>query len=327
MQNELYPLKFYPQYKEKIWGGSKLAELYQKNFFPLTNCGESWEISGVKDNISTATYGSLKNHDLRSLCKTYKGDLMGQAIYSRFREQFPLLIKFIDARGDLSIQVHPDDKLAGSRHNSPGKTEMWYILHAEQGARLISGFNRQLDRQSYLDYFNRGRLSDILNFEKVKAGDVFYIPAGRVHAIGRGIVLAEIQQTSDITYRIYDWDRRDEHGRSRQLHTDQALAAMDYKHYNSYKTHYKPLTDRNVLLQKTPYFTTCLTNAVHRVRRDYSQTDSFVILIAVSGKGLLQSDLGSESITAGETILLPAAARYMDIIPEPGLKLLETFIV
>jgi len=223
----LYPLKFTPIYKDKIWGGNKIKSVLNKDFGGLPNCGESWELSGVDGNVSVVSNGYLAGNTLEELLEVYMGDLAGDEVYEHFGNEFPLLIKFIDANDDLSIQVHPNDEMAAERHNSYGKTEMWYVLQADKGSKLQSGFNQQVDQEKYLEKLEKTELTDILNFEEVTAGDVFFIPAGRVHAIGRGILLAEIQQTSDITYRIYDYDRRDDKGNPRELHTDLALDAID----------------------------------------------------------------------------------------------------
>ncbi|MGB5929828.1 MAG: type I phosphomannose isomerase catalytic subunit [Cyclobacteriaceae bacterium] len=199
---KLYPLTFDPIFKEKLWGGQKMRSYLDKDFGSTANCGESWEISGVNGDVSVVADGPLKGNSIRELIKIYRGDLIGNKVYEATGEEFPLLVKFLDAAKDLSIQVHPDDRLAAERHNSKGKTEMWYIIQADDDALITTGFNRPLDKKSYLEYFNSGRIEEVLNREEAYAGDTFFIPAGRVHTIGQGILLAEIQQTSDITYRI-----------------------------------------------------------------------------------------------------------------------------
>ncbi|NVK83495.1 MAG: class I mannose-6-phosphate isomerase, partial [Cytophagia bacterium] len=199
----LYPLKFDTIFKEKIWGGTKIKDVLGKDFSPLKNCGETWEISGVPGNLSKVSDGVLKGSTLPELIEEFKDELVGEKVYEAFGNEFPLLVKFIDAAQDLSIQVHPDDKLAKARHNSLGKSEMWYIFQADKGSKLISGFNRETNREEYLQYLNSGKLTEILNEEEVHDGDCFYLPAGRVHTIGKGLLLAEIQQSSDVTYRIY----------------------------------------------------------------------------------------------------------------------------
>ncbi|MBT6765533.1 MAG: class I mannose-6-phosphate isomerase, partial [Prolixibacteraceae bacterium] len=202
--NGLYPLKFKPIYHEKIWGGDRLQKVLNKDFGNLPNCGESWEVSGVEGHISVVGNDFLAGNSLQDLVEIYMGDLVGDKVYKKFGIEFPLLIKFIDAEQDLSIQVHPNDELSKKRHNAYGKTEMWYVVDADKGALINSGFNQEVSKKKYLEYFNKGKLTDLLCFEKVNKGDVFFIPAGRVHAIGKGILVAEIQQTSDVTYRIFD---------------------------------------------------------------------------------------------------------------------------
>ena len=236
----LKPLKFRTIFKDKIWGGNKIKTILNKDFSPLPNCGETWEISGVEGNVSVVAEGEYAGKSLVELIDKYTDKLIGKKLYKKFHDQFPLLIKFIDANDDLSIQVHPDDKLARKRHNSFGKTEMWYVIQADPGAKLNAGFNRKVDKETYLHHLQNNTLEEILNFEEVRAGDVFFLPAGRVHYIGKGICLAEIQQTSDITYRIYDFDRRDDKGNLRELHTDLALDAIDFNFYENYKTRYTP---------------------------------------------------------------------------------------
>ena len=223
----LYPLKFRPIFKEKIWGGSKLRNQLFKNT-SSDKTGESWEISGVEGNISVVDNGFLQGKSLNDIISEYKESLLGKKIYNKFGTEFPLLIKFIDADDDLSIQVHPDDNTAKKRHKSFGKTEMWYVIDADKNAELITGVCKNTNKGEYSELLLNKQLKTILNFEKVKKGDVFFIPAGRIHAICKGILLAEIQQTSDITYRIYDWDRKDDTGNERELHTESAIDVIDF---------------------------------------------------------------------------------------------------
>src|SRR6201991_817096 len=275
--SSLYPLKFKTIYKDKIWGGQKINTHLHKDFGDLPNCGETWEISGVKSDVSVVANGALAGESLAELLVQYGADLVGEKVYAHFGNIFPLLIKFIDANEDLSIQVHPDDELAKKRHNSFGKTEMWYVIEVDPGSTLIAGFNQELTEQVYLDKLNSGHLTDILNKEDVAAGDVFFLPAGRVHTIGKGLLIAEIQQTSDITYRIYDFDRVDDKGNKRELHTEEALAAIDYNFYLDYKTKYHPEKNKDVHLITCPYFTTNIMDFTESTSKDYSGLDSFVI--------------------------------------------------
>lgn len=322
----MYPLLFKTIFKDKIWGGGKIKTILGKDFSPLPNCGETWEISGVEGNISVVREGEWAGRDLVSLINEYKEKLVGGKVYKQFGNEFPLLIKFIDANDDLSIQVHPDDKLAKERHNSFGKTEMWYILQADKGARLNAGFNKQIDEATYLKHLNNNTLEEILNFETVEAGDVFFLPAGRVHYIGKGVCLAEIQQTSDITYRIYDFDRIDDKGNKRDLHTDQALAAIDYKFYGEYKTGYTSRKNEASSLVSCPYFTTNILLLENPVQRNYDQLDSFVIYICAEGEVVLNYGKASMKIKKGDSVLLPAVFKTVMLEPKGNTKILEVYV-
>ncbi|MCK5780963.1 MAG: class I mannose-6-phosphate isomerase [Flavobacteriales bacterium] len=322
---QLYPFKFQPILKEKIWGGNGLKSVLNKDI-PSEKTGESWELSGVKGDISVVANGELAGKDLQELLNEYEGQLVGKRVYEQFQDEFPLLIKFIDAQDDLSIQVHPNDDLAKVRHNSFGKTEMWYVIHAEEGAELISGFNQTLDKQLYLDKLENKELGDILNSEKVKAGDVFFIPVGRVHAIRAGIMLAEIQQTSDITYRIYDWDRVDDNGQERELHTEYALDALDFNGYDSYKTEYTAIKNERTQLEKCSYFETNLFELNEAKSISYDGLDSFVIYMLMEGEVNLKYDNYSLNIKKGETVLLPASINEVEIEVVEEAKLLEVYL-
>ncbi|MEZ2336305.1 type I phosphomannose isomerase catalytic subunit [Mucilaginibacter sp. RCC_168] len=322
----LYPLKFKTIYKDKIWGGQKIKTYLHKDFGDLPNCGETWEISGVKSDVSVVADGELAGESLADLLEKYQDELVGKKVYAHFGNIFPLLVKFIDANEDLSIQVHPNDELAKKRHNSFGKTEMWYVIEADPGSTLIAGFNQELNEQIYLDKFNSGHLTDILNKEDVTAGDVFFLPAGRVHTIGKGLLIAEIQQTSDITYRIYDFDRVDDKGNKRELHTQEALAAIDYKHYPEYKTSYQPKKDETVKLVSCPYFTTNLLDFTHSTSKDYSALDSFVIHVCVEGAYSIKYNGEVYSVKMGECILLPKSIDRVELETTGGFKILESYI-
>ena len=325
--NKLYPLIFKPIFKEKIWGGQKIKTVLGKDFSPLPNCGEVWVLSGVENNQTVIENGFLVGNDLNEIVEVYMGDLLGDKIFQRFGNEFPILIKFIDANDWLSIQVHPDDGLAWKRHNSLGKTEMWYIFDAEKDAELISGFSTKLDKESYQKHLENKTLKSVMNFEKVKNGDVYYMPAGRVHALGPGILLAEIQQTSDVTYRIYDWDRIDEAGMMRDLHTEEALDALDFQVYDNYKTNYDPQLNTTVKLVESPYFTTNLIHLSKPIKKDYSELDSFVIYVCAEGKFELKNDDQKYSITKGEALLLPAILDQVEIYPSPETKILEVYML
>jgi mannose-6-phosphate isomerase len=323
--NMLYPLTFSTIYKDKIWGGQKIRSILNKDFGDLPNCGETWEVSGVSGNISVVDNGTLAGQPLTALIQEYKSELVGKHVHHQFGDEFPLLIKFIDANQDLSIQVHPDDELAAKRHNSFGKTEMWYVLQADQGAKLISGFNQPLTREKYLEKFNAGKLTDILNSEEVKDDDVFFLPAGRVHTIGKGLMIAEIQQTSDITYRIYDFDRVDAEGKKRELHVEEALNAIDYRHYDSYKTDYSEKSNSRNQLVECPYFVT--NKLVLDKPYDASlSADSFRVYICLSGKAELVTPNGTVGMKSGSVALVPAAIESVGIEPKSKVTLLETYV-
>lgn len=322
---KLYPLKFIPILKDKIWGGEKLGTVLDKSIGYSANCGESWEISGVEGDISIVSEGNLKGKSLVELIEEYKGDLIGDKIFQKFGTKFPLLIKFIDANDDLSIQVHPDDVLGMKRHNSFGKTEMWYVVDAEKEASLISGFNKQTTKEEYLEVFKKGRLTDILNREEVLNDDVFFLPAGRVHTIGKGLLIAEIQQTSDITYRIYDFDRVDANGIGRELHVEEAVDAIDYNFYDEYKTQYNRKA-KEAEIGRSPYFVTNRLIVDKTLRRDYSKIDSCVIIMCLVGEGTLLFDGGSILYKLGDSILIPNVISGIEISSSSKSKLLEVRI-
>jgi mannose-6-phosphate isomerase len=324
--NQLYPLKFKPILKEMIWGGTRLRTVLNKKD-ATDKCGESWEISDVPGNSSIVANGFLSGNSLNELIEIYMGDLVGDKIFEKYGLLFPLLIKFIDANDKLSVQVHPDDKMAMEEHQSYGKTEMWYIIQAEPDSNLIIGFNRAMDKETYLKYLENRRLEEILNYEKANAGDVFFIPAGRVHAIGSGLLLAEIQQTSDITYRIYDWNRVDSSGKPRQLHTDLALKAIDFSPVKQPKTPYVSALNKAVNIAKCQYFTTNIIEFNHTIEKDYGQLDSFVIYLCVEGSFTIECfDIEPVEVNFGETVLIPAEINNLYLKPHNKAKILEVYI-
>jgi len=324
MKTTLYPLKFKPILKDKIWGGPKLRDVLGKN--ASDKAGESWEISGVEGDISIVQNGFLTGNSLQELAEIYMGDLLGDSIYDRFGMEFPLLIKFIDAADFLSVQVHPDDVLARERHNSYGKTEIWYIIDSDKG-QLNVGFNRKLDKEQYLQHLKGGTLKEILNFVDVDPGDIYFMPSGRVHAIGPGVLLAEIQQTSDVTYRIYDWDRKDDQGNQRELHTELALDAIDFDFYPTYKTDYRPLENSTVTAVDSPFFTTRVIHLDKPVEKDFNMIDSFVIYLCMEGAaGITYGEGEVELIKKGETVLIPAELKNLAIVPTEATTLLEVYI-
>jgi len=323
---KLYPLKFKPIFKDKVWGGQKIKTELGMDYGNLPNCGEVWVISGVEGNPSVAENGFLAGNELNELVEVFMGDLVGDRIYNQFGDEFPLLIKFIDASDWLSIQVHPDDKLAKKRNLGNGKTEMWYILEADKNAQLISSFNREMDKETYLKHLENKTLKDILNFEKVKKGDVFFMPAGRVHAIGPGILLTEIQQTSDTTYRIYDWDRVDAAGMQRELHTEEALDAIDFGFHDEYKTNYTTKPNHTSKIIDDPKFNTNIIALDQVLKKDFEELDSFVIYIGVEGATSLKWNNGEVMVKPGEAVIKPAILNEIELIPVMASKLLEVYI-
>ena len=321
-----YPIKFNPILKEKIWGGEKLKTWFNKKS-TRNDIGESWEVSDVNGNISIVSNGVLKEKSLKTLLSTYKAELVGEKVYKAFGNNFPLLIKFIDAKEALSIQVHPNDQLANERHNSFGKTEMWYVMQAETEGNLIVGFNKNTSKEAYVKYLEEKKLLEILNQEKVYKGDVYFIPTGRIHAIGAGVLLAEIQQTSDITYRVYDWDRLDDEGNSRELHTELALDAIDYSAQNEYKTTYVKELNASSPLVNCQYFTTNIIVINATLNVNNTNKDSFIIYMCVEGEVTIKNDDFEEvKLLKGETVLIPAILKEYQLIASEKSELLEVYI-
>jgi mannose-6-phosphate isomerase len=344
-----YPLKFEPILKKVIWGGNQICGFKHLNKVE-TGIGESWEISQVPGSVSTVSNGSLKGKNLSELIETDPKNILGKKSFEKYGPKFPLLIKFIDARDDLSIQVHPDDKLAKLRHNSFGKTEMWYVIQSEPGAKLISGFSKEINAEEYEKRILDGTIEDVLQSHATKEGDVFFIPAGRIHAIGKGLFITEIQQTSDITYRLYDYKRKDANGNERELHTSLAKDAIDYNIYKDLKVNYTDSENDVVKLAECDYF---VTNKIHlkseeifgqqisfggqnqnimvtdtiEMERDFTGMDCFRAYICISGKGSIDAmDNGSVQIHQGETVLIPACIENVTLNTNNELILLETYL-
>lgn len=324
--DELYPLKFTPIFKDKIWGGHRIHSVLDMNYNPLPNCGEVWVVSGYKSDPSIVENGFLAGNELNELIEVYMGDLVGEANFEKYGTEFPILVKILDAEDWLSIQVHPDDKLAKARGIGVGKTEMWYVMAAEHGAQLISGFSQPIGKDTYKKHLDNKTLKEVLNFETAKKGDVFFMPSGRVHALGPGVLLAEIQQTSDNTYRIYDWDRVDASGAPRETHTEQALDAIDFTVQKSYRTDYARVKNTPQPLVECPYFTTNLLDLNLPVARDFSSLDSFVVLLITEGNVRIEHERGSEVLAAGQALLVPAINEWVRIYPDQSAKVLEVYI-
>lgn len=323
----LYPLKFAPIYKKLLWGGNKITDFKQLDI-AVENVGESWELSGVKGSVSIVSEGNLKGKLLTDLLEQYKELFVGEQVYSRFGNEFPLLLKFIDAHDDLSIQVHPNDEMARKRHQSNGKTEMWYVIASEKNAYLYSGFNKNTTRQEVKRCIENNSILSILNKEQVEPDHVFFIPAGRIHSIGKGVLLAEVQQSSDVTYRVWDYDRHDSDGNTRPLHIDLALDAIDYKNHNLYRTNYKPKINSKIKLKECSYFTENLIEADTVMTFDYGGLDSFVAWMCIGGEAVYASQRHHKGyIKRGETIFFPACDKPVAFIPAcDKVKLLEIYI-
>jgi len=322
----LYPFKFKTIFKEKIWGGNKINTFLGKDFSPLDNCGETWEISAVEGDVSILENGDLKGTSLTSLINTYKEELVGKSVFDKFGNEFPLLIKFLDANDDLSIQVHPNDEIAQKRHNSSGKTEMWYILQADKGAKINVGFSKEVNKDEYLEALESGNIMDILNHEIVQQGDVYHLPAGRVHYIGKGCLIAEIQQTSDITYRIYDFDRIDKNGNKRDLHNELALDCIDFAVETEYKTLYHQKLNKANQLVHCEYFRTNFIAFEKSIKREYTAIDSFIIYVVVEGNIEINSQNFSTSAKMGECVLIPACLKNIEIQSTSLAKFIEVWV-
>lgn len=323
----MYPIKFKPILKSTLWGGEKIKS-FKKLDTTQTEVGESWELSNVPGDESIVANGSDAGKTISELVKEYKGALVGEENYKHFGNNFPLLIKFIDAREDLSIQVHPNDKLAKERHNSFGKTEMWYVIDNNNGeAKLRSGLKKSITPEQYAAMIENDSICDALDEYSVNPGDVFFLPAGRIHSIGAGCFIAEIQQTSNVTYRIYDFNRTDKNGNSRELHTELSKDAIDYSVEESYKTSYEAKKNYPIDLVACEYFNTALYDLTEPLNLDYDGLDSFVIYVCVEGTATITDNNGNKvEMSAGETILLPANIKGIDVIPHEHVKFLETYV-
>ncbi|RKR06532.1 mannose-6-phosphate isomerase type 1 [Maribacter vaceletii] len=321
---KLYPLKFQPILKERLWGGTKLKDVLGKpSESEIT--GESWELSGVPGDISEVSNGELQGVSLQRLINDYPEELLGKSVVQRFGKEFPILIKFIDAKQDLSIQLHPNDALAKERHNSFGKTEMWYVMDADKEANLIVGFNKDVTKEEYSKSLEDNTLLDLLNYEDVSEGDTFFINTGKIHAIGAGVLLAEIQQTSDVTYRVFDFNRKDKEGNLRELHTEMALDAMDYKKKDDFIVKYPTQSNHVNTMVDCPYFKTNFIEITEDLTQEVTQRDSFTIYMCVGGKVEVTTQAGSAIIEKGETVLVSASTN-MITLSGSNAKLLEVTI-
>jgi mannose-6-phosphate isomerase len=324
--SELYPLKFETVLKEKVWGGDALVSQFNKGITTSKHIGESWELSAISDNLSVISNGFLAGNNIEELIEVYMGDITGDSIYDKFGNEFPLLIKFIEAQEDLSIQVHPNNDLAKKRHNAYGKTEMWYILESKNGSKIYTGFKDGVTRELYNESVENGKTEELLNVETVEAGDTFFTPAGRVHAIGAGIVLIEIQQTSDITYRIFDWNRKNTGKEKRELHTELALDAIDFNQTGINKIRIEPVFNKSENLVDCEFFHTNIIRFDKAIDKEYYFNDSFVVYICTDGEFMISWDGNSEMVTKGETVLLPAMIKEVKLKPLKKTQILEIYV-
>jgi len=322
----LYPLKFNPILKEMIWGGKKIPQTLNQDVAEDVKIGENFAVSGLKNDLSVVSNGALAGKNMVELIETYKGDLLGEHVYQQFGTNFPLLIKYIDANDDLSIQVHPDDVLAKEKHNSFGKTEMWYVMDVEKDATLISGFSKKTDAKEFEEYHSSKRLMELMQKHTTAEGDAFFIPAGKVHSIGSGNLIAEIQQTSDITYRIYDFDRTDKFGNPRELHHELAMDAMNFSDDDAGKVAYETVVNNSENIAKCPYFTTNALEVGGLCVKDYTNLDSFVILMNVGGRCTITLGDLSIELNEMEATLIPACIEGVAITSDNTAKLLEVYI-
>ncbi len=325
---QLYPLKFKPIYKSRIWGGTRLREQLLKADAPA-DCGESWEISAIEDNVSVVSEGFLAGNELNELIEVYMGDLVGDRVFEQYGNEFPILVKFIDSNDVLSIQVHPDDETALKKHNSFGKTEAWYIIDSQPDAKNITGLKRGIKAKELVNSLKNNSIEDIFIYESAEPGDVFYIQSGRVHATGKGILFAEIQQTSDITYRIYDYNRKDINGKPRNLDIDLAIEAIDFSMESNARIKVEQKPNRSTRLVDSPYFTVNILKYTQTCEIDYAGLDSFVIYLCTSGKCNIYCDENKQAynLRIGETILIPAITNSVKLEPvNSEVAILEVYI-
>lgn len=333
-ERKLYPLKFIPIFKEKVWGGTSIRDVLDLDFGDMEHCGEAWVLSGMENDESIVANGFLEGNSLVDLVEVYMGDLVGEEIYQKFGLQFPLLFKWIDARDNLSVQVHPDDELAMEREESLGKSEMWFVRRAELGSSLVCGFKDGINQMKYLKALSENRLGETLRWHEVREGDLFYIPAGTVHAIGKGILLAEIQQSSDVTYRIHDWNRVGLDGKPRRLHLEDSLKALKFADMLKDSTdvpagevHYSRVENTTNPMLDTPHFQVNYLPLTQAVEKDFTGMDSFVVYLCTRGGAILKVDGMAVEIRYGELVLVPACCNIVDIYPDTtGCELLETFM-
>lgn len=324
--NNLYPLKFKPIFKEKIWGGGKIHSVLKYGSAPVSNCGEAWLLSSFDENDTIIKNGFLKGNSLGDIIEIYMDELVGDSVYNEFENTFPLLIKAIDANEWLSVQVHPNDDYAERNDMYNGKTEMWYIADAKENSQLIAGFNKKINSDIYNKHLNNGNITDILEYKNVKKGDVIFIPAGVVHAIGPDILLFEIQQASDATYRIYDYNRKDKNGNLRELHTKQALEVINFDENNSFVKSTDNIKNTYELIVNDKHFAVVYNNLGTRIVKDYTDIDSFVILLCTEGNiSICDNNNYKETVNFGELVLIPANITEVEMESKGEASFLEIF--
>ncbi len=322
--HSLGAIKFHPIFKEKIWGGEKIKNNFEFLNVPKKKCGEVWLLSAVTGNESIVSNGNFAGNSLKEITEIFMDDLLGEHIYKKYDKEFPLLIKIIDANDYLSVQVHPDDATARKKHNLLfGKSEMWYIIQSEKDSKIVAGFNQPMNKESLLKHIAEGTLKHTLNYERVQNGDMIYIPSGLVHAMCPGLLIAEIQQTSDITYRLYDWDRADEQGNPRELHIEYAADAIDYSLIPRIIRNFKPVANQITPMIESPYFSTSFINLNTTFVKNLHELDSFVIYFSVSGSFNLLYDSDKISVFQGECVLIPAITEKITLLPEQHANVIE----
>ncbi len=324
--NELYPLKFKPILKEKIWGGQVISGLLGTDNTNIKNCGEAWLLSGLENEQSVVTNGFLEENELSELIEIYMSDLVGDKVFDKYKNNFPLLIKLLNADDYLSVQVHPDDELAQKIGLPCGKTEMWYVMDAAPDAEIICGFNRDIDKDLFQKAIENGQIQKVLNTEHIQKGNAYFIPAGRIHALGPKSLIAEIQQSSDTTYRVYDFDRKGDDGKPRELHVAQALEALNYKSEASYKTSISEQHNTTIPVVEEPQFTVNMLNLTQGIQKDFSDIDSFVAYLCVEGSGAAEANKEIVPFGMGELILIPAMFDKVKLFPNNSMKVLEIYI-
>jgi mannose-6-phosphate isomerase len=328
MEQGLYPLKFMPLFKDKIWGGNKIRDIVGIDYSPLNRCGELWVLSNIEGDETVVENGFLRETTLSEVIEMYNDELLGEENFERFGNDFPLLIKLIDANDNLSVQVHPDDDYAQKHGMENGKTEMWYVLQADKGSKIYQGFNEKETKADIINRLRNKTLVDVLHKDDAEKGDLYFIPGGTVHAIGKGVLLAEIQQSSDTTFRIYDWDRVDDKGRQRELHLEQGLQVMDLcKQVGSSKVDYHYHLNKTTNLVKCPYFTTNLIPLTSALKKDYSLYDTFFLYLCTQGSGMINCLNQRIPLKAGEIMMIPAISEEVVIEPNNMMEILEITII